>query len=205
MRNEILGLERNYDGGSNFKGRSDRGGDRGGRGGFGGGSRGGFSGGSRGGDRGGARAMYSATCAECNKPCEVPFKPTGNKPVLCSNCFAEQSESRPGRGNRDMGSNKSFGERSSYSAPSSHNCAGGEKKLEIIASKLDRIIELLSSGGNSKKSAVETVVKAVNNIKVPAELTIEKPAPVSKTKKAKKAVVKKPAAKKVVKKAKSKK
>jgi len=199
MRNEISGLERNYDGGSKFKGRSDRGGDRGGRGGFGGGS--------RGGDRGGSRTMHSATCAQCNKPCEVPFKPTGNKPVLCSNCFAEQSESRPERGNRNMGSNKSFGERSSYSAPASHSCAGGEKKLEIIASKLDRIIELLSSGGNSKKPAVETVVKEVNNIKVPAELTIEKPAPAAKTKTKtkKKVAVKKPAAKKVVKKAKSKK
>src|SRR5271155_974998 len=33
------------------------------------------------------REMYSATCANCGKQCEVPFRPTGNKPVLCRECF----------------------------------------------------------------------------------------------------------------------
>ncbi len=31
--------------------------------------------------------MFSATCAECAKPCEVPFRPNGDKPVFCSYCF----------------------------------------------------------------------------------------------------------------------
>lgn len=30
---------------------------------------------------------YTSTCAECAKECEVPFKPTGRKPVLCAKCF----------------------------------------------------------------------------------------------------------------------
>lgn len=33
------------------------------------------------------REMHKATCASCGKECEVPFKPTGEKPVYCRECF----------------------------------------------------------------------------------------------------------------------
>ena len=36
------------------------------------------------------KTMHKATCAECKRNCDVPFKPTGNKPVLCRDCFGEQ-------------------------------------------------------------------------------------------------------------------
>jgi CxxC-x17-CxxC domain-containing protein len=103
---------RGFGGGSKFGGRSG-GGDRGG---FGRSSdRGGFGGRSGGGDRGGRsfgggnsfeRQMYKAVCSECGKSCEVPFKPTGLKPVLCSMCFSDQQEG----GSRDFGS-RDFGSR----------------------------------------------------------------------------------------------
>jgi CxxC-x17-CxxC domain-containing protein len=51
--------------------------------------RGGNRGGSRGFDRG-PREMHKATCAECKKECEVPFKPSGDKPVFCRECFANK-------------------------------------------------------------------------------------------------------------------
>ena len=34
------------------------------------------------------RPMYKAVCADCRKSCEVPFKPRGDRPVYCKNCFA---------------------------------------------------------------------------------------------------------------------
>ena len=40
--------------------------------------------GGRGSDR---PEMHKATCASCGKECEVPFRPTGSKPVYCSDCF----------------------------------------------------------------------------------------------------------------------
>ncbi|HCB35672.1 MAG TPA: hypothetical protein DEP25_03460, partial [Candidatus Taylorbacteria bacterium] len=40
----------------------------------------------RGGDRG-EREMFKATCAECGRPCEVPFRPSGDRPVYCKDCF----------------------------------------------------------------------------------------------------------------------
>ena len=35
------------------------------------------------------REMYTAVCAACGKEARVPFKPSGNKEVYCSECFAK--------------------------------------------------------------------------------------------------------------------
>lgn len=74
------------------------------------GGRGGSSFGNRGSDRGfggdrGRPEMHKAICDECGDRCEVPFKPSGNKPVLCSNCFKKDDKSGGrGFGGRDRGS-----------------------------------------------------------------------------------------------------
>ncbi len=46
----------------------------------------------------GPREMFSATCSSCGKTCEVPFQPTGTKPVYCSECFQGQRSSSGGSG-----------------------------------------------------------------------------------------------------------
>jgi len=33
------------------------------------------------------RQMYDVTCAECGKPTQVPFQPSGDRPVYCRDCF----------------------------------------------------------------------------------------------------------------------
>ena len=44
-----------------------------------------------GGDFGGRpREMYKATCADCNQEGEVPFKPSGDRPVYCKECFSKR-------------------------------------------------------------------------------------------------------------------
>ena len=52
-------------------------------GGYGGGS---YSSGGYGYDRP-PREMHDATCARCGKETQVPFRPTGARPVYCSDCF----------------------------------------------------------------------------------------------------------------------
>jgi CxxC-x17-CxxC domain-containing protein len=42
--------------------------------------------------------MHQVTCDKCHKQCEVPFKPTSSKPVLCSECFGKSGNSRSGGG-----------------------------------------------------------------------------------------------------------
>ncbi len=31
--------------------------------------------------------MHSAVCSKCGAACQVPFKPTGNRPLFCNDCF----------------------------------------------------------------------------------------------------------------------
>jgi CxxC-x17-CxxC domain-containing protein len=33
------------------------------------------------------RVLHQAVCADCRKRCEVPFKPSGDRPVYCPECF----------------------------------------------------------------------------------------------------------------------
>jgi len=66
----------------------------------------------------GRPSMHNAVCDECNKQCKVPFKPTGDKPVFCSDCFEHQSGSRSGGrdfGRRDSGRHE-YRERGMHSA-----------------------------------------------------------------------------------------
>lgn len=37
--------------------------------------------------------MHPAVCSKCGKSCSVPFKPTGNRPIFCSNCFEQEGGS----------------------------------------------------------------------------------------------------------------
>jgi len=41
---------------------------------------------------------YDVVCSDCGKPCSVPFKPDGRRPVYCRECFAKRrkiSEIKP--------------------------------------------------------------------------------------------------------------
>jgi len=53
--------------------------------------RGGFRGG-----RGfrGPREMHKATCADCGQETEVPFVPSGNRPVYCRECYQNHKPKR---------------------------------------------------------------------------------------------------------------
>lgn len=142
----------------NFK-RNDRSGGRGGR------------------DR--RSQMHKAVCADCGKNCEVPFKPTGDKPIYCSSCF----ESKGGGGARKFDRKKSdrysSGDRKMYDAvcdscgkkcevpfkptgDKSVYCSacfgkGGKKtgmdqtskQLEMINAKLDQILKVLNPASSA--------------------------------------------------------
>ena len=106
--------------------REDRGGgfrDRGSSGGFGRGG-GGFRGGGFGRDRGPVE-MHDVICSKCGQECQVPFKPTGDKPVFCSDCFKKED------GGRDR---------------SSRSGSGGMSPEQInqINEKLDKIMKALN-------------------------------------------------------------
>lgn len=49
----------------------------------------------QGGWYGGYREMYTATCSNCGKEARVPFQPRSDRPVYCSDCFAQIRAQRP--------------------------------------------------------------------------------------------------------------
>lgn len=99
---------------------------------------GGFSrsfGGDRGGfDRGGRgdKQMFKAVCSNCGRDCEVPFRPTGEKPVYCSNCFEKMGDGGRGRSSE----RPRFGDR----RPQEDRY---KAQFEALNNKLDRIIDML--------------------------------------------------------------
>ena len=142
--------------------------DSGSRGGFGGGRGGGrsFGGGGRsfGGDRGGfnrdrpqRREMFDVTCTKCSKECQVPFKPTGSKPVLCSACFSDSGNSRSSSSN---GSSESFGQLSQINA-----------KLDKILQVLQDL-ELVIDEEASEGSADEDEEEFEDSEEIPAETEV---------------------------------
>ncbi|MES2088172.1 MAG: CxxC-x17-CxxC domain-containing protein [Patescibacteria group bacterium] len=148
--------------------------DRGNRG---GGFRGGNGGGGApyqkktwGADRGGERdkPMFKATCAECGKACEVPFRPTGDKPVYCRDCFNSKREPSDSRGgSRPDFSNRAprrdFGDKASFRPDTRPDprlsLANDElkKQLSEISSKLDRLLSVMEKGSVAKKETSESV------------------------------------------------
>jgi CxxC-x17-CxxC domain-containing protein len=78
--------------------------------------------------------MHQATCTNCNKSCEVPFKPTGDKPVLCRDCFVPKKDFAGMRGDRP-----SF---NSYKTPMPSGSSDDTKRaIQDLSKKMDRLIE----------------------------------------------------------------
>lgn len=56
----------------------------------------------------GPREEHEVTCADCGAQTTVPFKPTGERPVYCRDCFSKHKPQRDsrggggGRGDREM-------------------------------------------------------------------------------------------------------
>ena len=145
----------------NRSGGGDRGGNR-----FGGPKRsfggGGFGGGNRGGsDR---PQMHSATCSECGQACEVPFRPTGERPVFCNDCFRKQRNDGPAKfGGHDRGGDRFARPRfDKPAAPAGVNFGQFKEQLDTINSKLDRILRALPaqlSAEVAEMAAEETVAE----------------------------------------------
>ena len=100
-------------------------------------------------------SMHRAICAECGDSCEVPFKPTGDRPVYCSNCFGKQGggSSRPNRRGDSRNRRSHSDDRNMYDAG---EVAQEIKKLHV---KIDELIKILTPP--TKKTANKTAVKEV--------------------------------------------
>ena len=39
-----------------------------------------------------ARELFTTTCAKCGKETKVPFQPSNDRPVYCSECYAQMKQ-----------------------------------------------------------------------------------------------------------------
>lgn len=176
-------------------------------------------------DRGGSQ-MHEAICADCGKKCEVPFKPTGDKPVYCSQCFSNRrggpisnrSERRDyerprfqdkrmfdaicdkcGKrfelpfkptGDKPVYCNDCFGRIGSSPNKNNDKAVNQYKEqFDILNAKLDRIIRALAPVASVKEKKKEVVVKKKKAVVKKKKEVIEKK---EKAKKPKKPADKKP-------------
>ncbi|PIR68472.1 hypothetical protein COU49_00845 [Candidatus Nomurabacteria bacterium CG10_big_fil_rev_8_21_14_0_10_35_16] len=121
----------------NFK-RGNRFSDGGGRGKRSGGKN---FGGGRGGDR--RAEMFSTVCSDCGKKCEVPFRPIGEKPVFCSDCFRNKGDNNFGdfRGKERMSGGRNFKPRFD---DRNKEVVNYKAQFETLNAKLDKILKLLN-------------------------------------------------------------
>jgi CxxC-x17-CxxC domain-containing protein len=94
--------------------------------------------------------MHQATCAECGKDCEVPFRPSGDKPVYCSNCFEGKRDSGDRAPRRDF--NRPNFAKDNFDR-NRDNRGGNEeikRQLETIINKLDQLIRSVDRSGDNK-------------------------------------------------------
>lgn len=138
------------------------------RGGFGGG-RGDFKGGHGkfGGKPrfGGEKEMFEAMCATCQKTCQVPFRPTGERPVYCSDCFRNVREdsgndfSRAPRNfdapKRDFAPRREFAPKPAPVAAPDTRIGDLQKQLAALHTKVDALMAIVS------KPAAPAVVEEV--------------------------------------------
>ena len=102
--------------------------------------------------KGGAFELHTARCDKCGEMCEVPFKPTNNKPVYCRDCFTQRNES-PNFEKFDRfesGSRRNDSARSAAAAAPDNTT---KKAIAQINKKLDKILTLL--GGEVDSSEEE--------------------------------------------------
>jgi len=196
----------------NFKKENKFGGGRGAKK-FGGGGRsfGGDRGGNRGfgGGRDGDRPeMHKATCSNCGNICEVPFRPTGDKPVFCNDCFKNKREGSSRNfkdgGKRDFGNRESkprFGDKRPYQSDAGRNTENYKAQFEQLNAKLDKILKVLAPAipeetRNMEVSKSNKSQKAHKKEVDTAALKEVITKTIKKEPTAKKAAAKKPAAKK---------
>ncbi len=137
-----------FGGGNRDRGaRPSFGGNRGGRPSFGGGR-----------EERGPVTMTKVTCDDCKKACEVPFRPTAGKPVYCNDCFRGQAGGREERAPR-----REFNDRPARPSFTVSNEGGNDtkKQLDLLNSKMDKLISAIEVLTLSKSSPKTEVVKSM--------------------------------------------
>lgn len=98
------------------------------------------------------KQMHEATCDKCGNKCEVPFKPTGGKPIFCSQCFEKNGNGNVGNRNTDQ----------------------FKAQFDMLNSKLDKILKALSPAVALEATQEDGVEKEKKEVKK-SKINLAKP------------------------------
>ena len=117
------------------------------------------------GDQAYSTTKFKATCADCGAGCQLPFKPSGERPVYCSDCFKNKDSDRSSQSpKRRFQDNYEENAARPYVRPSVSSGVSSEALLDL-GSKLDEIISLLKAWPRTSVPVVDLV--ASNKKKLP--------------------------------------
>ena len=132
--------------------------------------------------------MHQVVCSKCGVQCQVPFKPTGEKPLYCSKCFESHTEGGDKRKRFDSRKNISQAEKcvccEKTRKEQSKHYEAFDKQMQEVIERLDKIVYFLSENKREKdlKKAVQTAKEEVQKKtikkstgKVEKKLTEKKP------------------------------
>lgn len=109
------------------------------------------------------RQMHKAICSKCGKECELPFRPTGERPVFCSDCFKKDN------GSSSSGRFESRDHRRPSFPIRSNDRPQNNLQLEAVSAKLDKILAILES---AKAKIIEEPKVAENHQPEPKTPTV---------------------------------
>lgn len=109
---------------------------------------------------GGRKELYTAECANCHKSCEVPFRPSGDRPVYCRDCFGDKPDMPRKEFGRPQGP-RSFDRRPtpSFGKPEARDTRIDDIKRDVasLSAKLDAVIATLEGLSTTKAKKVQAV------------------------------------------------
>ncbi|MEK9173341.1 MAG: CxxC-x17-CxxC domain-containing protein [Patescibacteria group bacterium] len=132
----------------------------------------------RGNRPGGRMELFPAVCSECRKNCEVPFRPTGDKPVYCRDCFGKQPHV-PGRNSngsdrpredfrRDVQPQREY-QPEPARVPSGGAIDALRRQIASLEVKVNRVLELLSqkaAASDLRATIIEEAPKVTKETKI---------------------------------------
>lgn len=110
---------------------------------------------------GGPKQLFSAICADCRKPCQVPFRPSGDKPIYCKDCFMKRKEKTAGDTWRAEAPQGGSPKQSSAPVKPQQSTDGVQlidlkRQMDVMSEKLDMLLQKLEGAGpKTKKSTVK--------------------------------------------------
>jgi CxxC-x17-CxxC domain-containing protein len=100
---------------------------------------------------------FDAICSNCGKKCQVPFRPDGEKPVYCKDCFDMPREKMTGKKKFSANAPASFSNSTNFSSTAPTTPAGGKsiadltRQIAAMNTKIDTMLKILQEGAGEEE------------------------------------------------------